>query len=121
MYYLAGPYSIDPGRMYEKHKKAWQRLYDQTGATIFSPVVFLSSVTQGRTYGEDAILELCLKYLRRCDGLIRLPGKSPGSDLECQAAAKYGIQIWDGREPIGDFVYWYKNRSIINNGASANV
>ena len=37
-----------------------------------------------------------LEWLKKCDALIRIPGKSKGADIECEAAKKMGIPIYFG-------------------------
>jgi hypothetical protein len=41
-------------------------------------------------------MEFDLAWVRRCDGLIRLPGDSPGGDREVALARELGLLIWFG-------------------------
>lgn len=47
---------------------------------------------------------LDLQWLEVCDVLVRLPGESKGADAEVAAAHEMGIEIWNGIDPVGDFL-----------------
>ena len=39
-----------------------------------------------------------LELVRVCDALIRLPGESPGADLEVDEAERCGVPVYQGVE-----------------------
>lgn len=45
------------------------------------------------------------EWLRRCDALYRMPGKSPGADREVDMARQLGIPVF---VEAGDVVAWAK-------------
>jgi nucleoside 2-deoxyribosyltransferase len=45
-------------------------------------------------------LEQDFAWLKRCDALVRLPGKSPGSDAEVGLARFWGIPVFNGVEEV---------------------
>lgn len=44
----------------------------------------------------EAWMTLDLSWLAVCDGLIRLPGTSPGADREVERARQLGLVVWAG-------------------------
>ena len=45
-------------------------------------------------------LEYDLHWLRVCDGVLRLPGDSPGADEECAEARRLGLPVYDDLETL---------------------
>lgn len=43
-------------------------------------------------------MALDLEWLAACDGLVRLPGESPGADREVERAQVLGLPVWQGLE-----------------------
>lgn len=103
MYYLAGPYSIDPERMYERHIDAADRLFS-AGHVVYSPIAETHDWHKRFPHDYRWWLSRDVEILARCDGLIRLPGDSPGSDFEVDHARAYGIPVWLGQSPVDDFI-----------------
>lgn len=48
---------------------------------------------------------LGLKWLRKCDAVLRLPGDSPGAEMEIERAKSLGIDIFYS---FNDLITWRK-------------
>lgn len=103
MYYLAGPYSVNPEAMFERHMDAAERLFS-AGHTVYSPILETHQWHQAYPHDYEWWISRDLDILSRCDGVIRLPGESPGSDKEVGHAVSLGIPVWAGMSPVDDFI-----------------
>ena len=54
-------------------------------------------VFEGRS-GHDEVMTQCLKWVSVCNVLVRLPGYSPGTDLEVSHAKRNGIPVYELEE-----------------------
>lgn len=102
-YYLAGPYSCDPDKMYERHLDAADRLFS-AGHVVYSPIAETHHWHKRFPHDYGRWIHRDLQILARCDGLIRLPGESPGTDQEQSFAESRGLPIWLGQSPVDDFI-----------------
>jgi hypothetical protein len=102
--YLAGPYSIDPDVMYEWHVQEASRLL-KSGHIVYSPIAEAHFWQQRIPFDYETWLEKDFRVIDRCDALIRLPGESPGSEREVLHARSIGIPVWEGLDPVADFLF----------------
>ncbi len=110
--YVAGPYTApDPCENTHTVIRYGNELLDRRLAVPFIPHLshFWHTVTP-RPY-QDWI-DLDLKYVEKCDGLIRLPGASSGADGEVDFALKLGIPVLIETEPwnFGAVASFIENR-----------
>lgn len=103
MFYLAGPYSVDPERMYERHLDAADRLMS-AGHVVYSPIVETHHWHARFPHEYDEWIVRDLKIVACSCGLIRLPGESKGADMEVGWAESLGLPIWLGDSPVDDFI-----------------
>lgn len=102
--YLAGPYSDDPARRYAQHQLEQERLA-AAGILSYSPIVEGHPWDQVYPHEYDWWLRRCLRWVRQCTDLIRLPGHSPGADQEVRLARDLGIPVYQGgNDPVGKFL-----------------
>ena len=100
--YIASPYT--KGRTSEnvhESMKAFDLLM-QAGFAPFSPLLshFQDISFPGHSY--DAWLNLDIEWLSVCDALVRLPGESPGADIEVAYAIRHNIPVFYGLDEIID-------------------
>ena len=87
--YIAGPYSPDP----EANTLAAIAAGDQLLRMGYVPFIpHLSHYWDAQhPHPYDVWLDWCLEWVKCCDAVLRLPGESPGADVECELA--YGLDI----------------------------
>lgn len=91
--YIAGPLSEDPLPNVRRAMDAWHVLAD-AGFVPFCPhLSYYLHLHRQRPYQEW--LHHDLVWLGLCDAVLRLPGASPGAELECLYAAERGIPVFD--------------------------
>jgi len=93
MVYIASPYTVgDTAENVGKQLKTADMLMDYK----ICPVCPLFSHFQDERYPRDyeEWMEIDIEKLRRCDALLRLPGKSKGADREVDFARKHGIDVY---------------------------
>jgi hypothetical protein len=80
------------------------------GYRVFLPHLFAFWHTI-HPHAREEWIELDLAWLARCDALLRVPGESPGADLEVRRAGELGIPVfgsiaeldaWAAAPPVGD-------------------
>lgn len=103
LFYLAGPYSSGPEKMYERHLFVAEYLM-QHGFCVYSPICETHHWETQYSHTHDEWIDRDLQILGRCDGIIRLPGESKGSDIEVQQAKMLGLPVWAGETPVDDFI-----------------
>jgi len=92
--YVAGPYTSEPGSNVHTAIKAAQRLVE-AGHVPFVPHLYhLWHLIIPGSYEQWIMLDL--EWLRSCNALIRLPGKSSGADKEVAFAMELGIKVYFG-------------------------
>ena len=91
--YIAGPYSTgDPVINTRNAVMAGDTVRGDDVAPYVPHLSMFWHFLSPWTYKEW--LRLDFQWLRKCDVLIRLPGKSPGADDEVQEANRLGIPIY---------------------------
>lgn len=85
--YVAGPFtSPSPSRNTNRMLQLGVKLIDENVITPFIPhLSFLWDVVTPQDY--DWWLDYDLDVIRRCDGLLRVDGESPGADRDVAFAA----------------------------------
>lgn len=63
---------------------------------------FWDIVAPGPNY--DEWLALDLKFLEKCDLLLRLPGESKGADREVERARELGVRVFEEEADVYKFV-----------------
>lgn len=89
--YVAGPYTHgDWGRNLARVITAGQAVYETDN------IPFLPHCMTGlwSLHYDNEWIQFDLKWLDQCDALIRIPGKSSGSDTEVEFAKKKGIPVY---------------------------
>ncbi len=103
LFYLAGPYSSGPDKEYERHRDAADYLLEHDFC-VYSPICETHHWHLKYPHTHNEWLHRDLIMVGRCDGLIRLPGESKGSDIEVQQAKMLGLPVWAGETPVDDFI-----------------
>jgi len=90
--YLAGPYTTDP--------PLCTRAAIQTATAIYQHTHFIPVVPHLSMYWDqetpmpyDDWLTIDFAVIARCHAITRLPGDSPGADLELVHAAEVGVPL----------------------------
>lgn len=92
--YIAGPYTI--GDVAENVSKAMQTAHSlmDYGMAPFCPhLSHYLHLQRQRKYSDW--IELDAEFVKVCDALLRLPGKSVGADMEVAQAKELGIPVFD--------------------------
>lgn len=92
--YVAGPYSSNPCHGTRAALDAAEVLI-ANGYTPFVPHMSLLW-DLAHPHSPEFWYRLDLAYLERCDVMIRLPGLSPGADIEADHAKAKGIPVFHG-------------------------
>lgn len=92
--YIAGPYTNpDPVENTNATVKFASKLWDS--GLAYPMVPHLSMLWHAITPRPvEDWYEIDLAHMLRCDGVIRLPGKSSGSDNEVQFAIEHGLPVF---------------------------
>lgn len=87
--YIAGPYGDGAPEKIEQAIEYAEIVY-QRGGIPFVPHLFkLWQERHPKSYSEWMALDIAI--LLRCNGLLRIPGESPGGEIEVGIAGHYGI------------------------------
>lgn len=90
--YIAGPYTKgDVAQNVAEACKAADRLMNHGFSPYVPHLTHFQHMLFPRSYNEW--IEHDLVWLRQCNVLLRLPGESPGADLEVQTAKELGIPV----------------------------
>ena len=96
--YIAAPYTSDPERNVRQALEAADRLL-KLGYIPFVPHLFHQwHGLSPKTYKQW--MEMGDAFLLRCDGVLRLPGESPGADKEVKHAIELDIPVYYGFEDM---------------------
>jgi hypothetical protein len=97
--FIAGPYtSPDPAVNVRAAIDAATRILD-AGHTPFVPhLTHFWHVIVPRPYETWTAWDL--EWLKVCDAVVRLPGRSPGADAEMSEAANLGLAMFWGLERL---------------------
>jgi nucleoside 2-deoxyribosyltransferase len=106
--YVAGPYTHpDPVKNTHKAVQAGLHLHECYDVAVIIPHLsivahLISPRDDEYWYGFD------LALVAHCDGLVRLPGRSHGADIEVNYAIELGIPVWDDDAGLfyDDFGEW---------------
>ncbi len=91
--YVAGPITGDPWGCVRKAIGASNTLH-ALGMTAYLPQLsVLHEMVEPQPY--SFWIEHGMVMLGRCDGLFRIPGDSPGADLETELALELDIPVWE--------------------------
>jgi nucleoside 2-deoxyribosyltransferase len=102
--YIAGPYSSGDVEANVEEAMAAAAALIEAGAAPFVP--HLSHYLHARRpQPYEVWIEIDLAWLEGADALLRLPGHSPGADIEVGAALKRGILVFHSLE---DAVSWVR-------------
>jgi hypothetical protein len=96
--YIAAPYTSNPEANVKKALEAADKLWE-LGYVPFVPHLTHLWHTQSPKPYEQWI-EMGSAVLERCDGLLRLPGESPGADREMEIAQKLDMPIYYGLKEV---------------------
>ena len=92
--YIAGPYSGgDWGTNVKNAVLAGDRVW-RAGHVPFIPHTMTGLWSVLSEKSGDEWLEYDLEWLAECDALIRLPGESPGAEVEVSFANESGIDVY---------------------------
>lgn len=88
--YIAAPYTSNPAKNTLKAIEAAESLSKE-----YIPIIphLLHYWHLKHKHSYKFWQEIGLEYLKRCDVMLRLPGKSKGADREAKLAKKLGIPI----------------------------
>ena len=70
--------------------------YHRTGSRYIEPRQDACGLTHGQWLAND------LPWVEAADVVLRLPGKSPGADIECNHAEKHGIHVDHSMDDLPD-------------------
>jgi nucleoside 2-deoxyribosyltransferase len=98
--YIAAPYTSAPEENVKKALQAADKLYAK-GYIPYVPHLSHHWHTQSPKSYEQW-MEMGSAVLERCDGLLRLPGESPGADREIHYAISLGKPVYYGLEELPD-------------------
>ena len=102
--YIASPYSIGDKLTNVKKSLEIANILMDKGFIPYAPLLnHFQNEMFPRT--ETDWLEFDLRWLYKCDALLRLPGESKGADEEVRAANKVGTPIFYS---IEELVKWSK-------------
>ena len=113
MVLVAGPYRSgtgdDPGRIAANHRtiqEACLRLFRAghlavNGEDLALPLAELAgSTTVGDAAFDEVFHPMGRRLVARCDGVLRLPGASAGSDEMVELARARGIPVWTSVDEV---------------------
>lgn len=91
--YVAAPYSSDPEQRTSEAITYATNLIT-CGYTPFVPHLCHFWDKQW-PHDYDFWMSYVTSWIKKCDAVARIPGHSPGADLECKIARVYGVPIFD--------------------------
>lgn len=96
--YVAGPYASDPTANVRAAVEAAEKLI-RAGYNVYVP--HLNHLWDLVSKHEPVYwLKQDLAWLRRCHAVVRLPGNSPGAELEVQEAQRLGRPVVNMEEAL---------------------
>lgn len=104
--YISGPYSGSP------EQKEWNVRYaidsadwvlEQGGIPFIPHLSHLWDKYSPKSYSEWMRLDLA--YLERCDAVFRLPGNSPGGDVETESARLWGKPVFTEVDALREWLH----------------
>lgn len=93
MIYIASPYTIgDVTQNVKQQIDVANELMDIGICPVLPLLSHFQHMVHPRSY--ENWIEIGKEKLRRCDGVLRLPGKSKGADMEIALANELGIPVF---------------------------
>lgn len=89
--YVAGPYSSDPNRGTQNAIDVARDLVAMKHVPFIPHLCHLWDFYRPEDYSYW--IDYCIKWIERCDLLVRLPGDSKGADLEVERASELNKPI----------------------------
>lgn len=100
--YVAGPMASDPEAGTYRAIDAAEEVF-KLGAVPYVP--HLNYFYQKRyPHEREFWLAYDNEFLAVCDGLLRLPGESAGSDAEVKLARKLGLPVFRSTQELADYL-----------------
>lgn len=96
--YIAAPYTSNPEENVKKALEAADIVFEQ-GFIPYVPHLSHHWHSQSPKSYEQW-MEMGSAVLERCDGLLRLPGESPGADKEVKQALELDMPVYYGLENL---------------------
>lgn len=90
--YIAGPITANPWGCVAEALPTFRRLIAD-GCVPFAPQFSIAGAIADPGISYEAWLDYDLDVIRKCDGLVRLPGESAGADREVQLATALGLPL----------------------------
>lgn len=90
--YVAGPITRDPFGCVRQAIGAYNALREQGCVPFLPQLSVIHEMVEHVPY--DEWLSYDFDMIRHCDALLRLPGESPGADLEVAFARSLGIDVF---------------------------
>ena len=105
--YVAGPITGDPWGCVRKATKAARALdTDYRFDTYLPQLSVLWEIVDPQPY--EYWISLGFNMLSRCDGLIRLPGDSPGADREVNHALELGLPVLSHHDDLKEWASYVR-------------
>lgn len=104
--YVAGPVTGDPWGCVRRATRMAHQL-DQLGFDAYlAQVSVLHEIVDPQPY--ERWISLGFNMLARCDGLIRLPGDSPGADREVNHALELGLPVLSHHDDLKEWASYVR-------------
>ena len=95
--YLAGPYRGGPDNdnipVNVAEAMRWWNALTDAGLVVFCPHLNMF-LDMSKERSAEFWLEWDMEWLRKCDALFRIPGKSSGSEAEIELCKELGIPVY---------------------------
>ena len=105
--YIAGPITGDPWGCVRKATKAARALATDYRFDAYLPQLsVLWGIVDPQPY--EYWISLGFNMLSRCDGLIRLPGDSPGADREVEHAKALGLPVLSHHDDLREWAAYVR-------------
>lgn len=96
--YIAAPYSSDPEENVKKALEVADVLFEKGYIPYVPHLTHHWHLHSPKPY--EQWMEMGSAVLERCDGLLRLPGESPGADVEVKLAISLDMPVYYGLEDM---------------------
>lgn len=97
--YVSGPYSSGDTAVHVANAvRAGMRLRELGHVPIIPHLSHFAHLIESRPY--QFWMDWDLELLKRCDAVLRLPGDSPGAEIEVRAAQRAGLPVYHSVEEV---------------------
>ena len=96
--YIAAPYSSNPEMNVTKALEAADILFERGYIPVIPHLYHQWHNISPKSY--DKWMEMGSAMLERCDGVLRLPGESPGADEEVRMAQELDKPVYFGLDDV---------------------